>query len=234
MEEEAEGSLASNCPAPLGPLWADLSPQLTLASLVLPARPWQEWSRVTARAGGRCSSLPWLETLWPPGWETGTKVPLRELCRVGPHHMFGWRALPGGEAEPWHQASVGDDVERTDPSFSPRVTVELVTQLVKTEAVTGPTPEPGTPGTVHPHSTDGETEAPGWAGSCVHRPSSLGTQVLGPRLPSPPAPLPTSLGGHCPLPHPSHNKPGPEGRSPVVPAAGRPDRGGRGGARSGH
>lgn len=38
----------------------------------------------------------------------GTKVTLGQLWRVGPHYMFGWRALPGGEAEPWHQASAED------------------------------------------------------------------------------------------------------------------------------
>lgn len=30
------------------------------------------------------------------------------VARVGPHYMFRWRALPGGEAEPWHQASAED------------------------------------------------------------------------------------------------------------------------------
>ena len=53
MEEEAEGSLARKCPAPLEPFWADPSPELTPAGLVLPARPWQKWSRVMAQAGGR-------------------------------------------------------------------------------------------------------------------------------------------------------------------------------------
>ena len=142
--------------------------------------PQQEWSRVTAQAGRRALFQPLLAgDPVAPGLGDGPRQPCGSCGRQG-RHMSEGRALPGGEAKPRRQASAGDGVERTGPPFSARVTADLVTQPVKTEAVTGPTPEPGAPGTAHPHSTDGETKDP--AGRAC---ASTGPQALLPGDPDP-------------------------------------------------
>lgn len=121
-----------------------------------------------------------------PGLGDGDQGNLGQLWRVGPHYMFGWEGSSWGEAEPWHQASA-----EIGPLFSHRVTVDLVTQLVKTEAVTGPTLEPGTLGTVYPTPRMERLRPPAGQASWVHRPLP-GTQVSAPGCPHP-APLPTTL-----------------------------------------
>lgn len=167
-----------------------------------------------------------------PGLGDGPRQPCGS-CGRQDCHTSGGRALPGGEAEPRRQASAGDGVERTGPPFSSRVTADLVTQWVKTEAVTGPTPEPGAPGTAHPHSTDGETEDPAGRACAFTGPPPWGPRSLAPGRPHP-LHLCQRLSVatvHSPA-HPIIS-PAPGGGA-RCPRRGRPDRGGRGGARSGH
>lgn len=153
------------------------------------------------------------------GWETGTKVTLGQLWRVGPHCMFGWRALPGESCEPWHQASAEDG-----PLVQPRGHCWKLNACPagKDRSCNWPNPEPGTLGTVHPLH--------GWRDPGPGRVGSWGPQalLLGPRSLAPGCPHPAPSANDTlrwplwlPSPRPSHKKPGPGGWSPVVPAAGQ-------------
>lgn len=219
MEEGSRGIPGQQVPRSSGPPLADL----------FQAHPRPAWCYlrdlgrsgpgVMAGGGRRAAGLGDGDQVTQGSWQAG-RPPLHVWVEGS-----SW-----GEARPLFQASAG-----TGPWFdAAEVLIDLVTQLVKTEAVTGPTPPSQAPwGQCTPlHGWERLRPRP-WAGSWVHRPSW--DPGRGPRLPLPPASCPRH--SRWPLSHsprPSHKKPGRGGWSPVVRAAGQHGPWWRARARSGH